>query len=540
MQQAIIYARVSTDEQAKSGNGLEYQIEQCQERARQNGYTLVHAPITDDYSGRSAIRPGTNKLLEMIEPLRIDVVLIHRTDRLGRKAAVQDMLEAEIESRGARVEYIAHDYDRSTPQGRAMRRIAGVFDELDCDNIVEKLVQHKYQAVRRGSVIAGRPPYGYDKQRTRGEDGKPKTILVINEQQAAVVRKLFEYCVYGCGDGKPMTLYALAQWLNTSGVPLRDDSRSLRAGYGWSASTVSRILENETYMGRWHYCKRKSAPNATPGKDVRIVAPRSEWLGVDVPTIIDAEVWHAAQEQKQKNKLHSQRNQQRLYIFSGLITCRRCKSAFCGMPGYKGELRYYCRRQQRHPDLCGMATRFNERELDRAVWQWICEIVKNPDLVRHALQERQQVSEEQNTRIRGMIAAVDALITSAHEEQARVMTLYKKGKLDDDRWELEDAECQAQIDRYEQQRAELVAQLVEQKYTPDYINDVETACARIAHGMDHFTKAEKRETYQMLEVSAELTVEDDMKIAHVECIIDVQRLVVNQCIENRRSRRERD
>ena len=45
---AIIYARVSTDEQAEQGYGLLYQIERCKERASLRGYTLVHEPVTDE------------------------------------------------------------------------------------------------------------------------------------------------------------------------------------------------------------------------------------------------------------------------------------------------------------------------------------------------------------------------------------------------------------------------------------------------------------------------------------------------------------
>ncbi len=88
---AAIYARVSTDEQAESGYGLAYQIEKCTEYAARAGYEVV-ATITDDFTGATAIRPGINQLLDRIQPLRLQTIVIHRTDRLGRKARVQDML----------------------------------------------------------------------------------------------------------------------------------------------------------------------------------------------------------------------------------------------------------------------------------------------------------------------------------------------------------------------------------------------------------------------------------------------------------------
>ena len=158
---AVIYARVSTDERAGTGYGLSYQIDQCISYAMQHKYTINQDPITEDYSGNTAFRPGINTLLTYIEAYHIDVVIMHRTDRLGRCASVQDTLEAEIEARGARIEYVMSHFDRTTDIGRLMRRVQGTFDQCDYENIITRLKEHKAEAARRGSIIGGRPPYGY-------------------------------------------------------------------------------------------------------------------------------------------------------------------------------------------------------------------------------------------------------------------------------------------------------------------------------------------------------------------------------------------
>ncbi len=83
-----------------------YQVERCKEYAERRSSTLVHDPVSDDYTGKTAFRPGLNQLLDLVQPLRVDVVIVHRTDRLGRRASVQDTLEAEIEARGTTIEYV--------------------------------------------------------------------------------------------------------------------------------------------------------------------------------------------------------------------------------------------------------------------------------------------------------------------------------------------------------------------------------------------------------------------------------------------------
>jgi hypothetical protein len=140
--------------------------------------------------------------------------------------------------------------------------------------------------------------------------------------------------------------------------------------------------------------------------------------------------------------------------------------------------------------------------------------------------QRQQEADDQNARIHNLIAATDRLIAEKKAEQVRVLALYKKGKLDEERWEVEDAICQREIASHQADKAQLTARLVRDYYTPEYLTDVKAACEAIAVGFDHFTKEEKRSTYELLDLTAQLAVEDGYKIAHAECVIDAQRLVI--------------
>src|SRR5688572_7537930 len=131
---AVVLGRVSTDEQAEDGYGLPRQIEAGFGYIAQRGYTLetqvgfasegiAHVPgvFQEDYTGKVALRPAVTALLETIQTHHINVVVIHRTSRLGRRGSVQEVLEAEFRARGARVEYVTAQFDTSTPTGRAMR-----------------------------------------------------------------------------------------------------------------------------------------------------------------------------------------------------------------------------------------------------------------------------------------------------------------------------------------------------------------------------------------------------------------------------------
>src|SRR6185369_3589986 len=118
MTHAVILARVSTEDQAEEGTGLAGQIEASLRHIAQQGFSLdtsvgyassniAYTPgvFQEDYTGKVALRPAVVQLLKIIEQRRIQVIVIHRTSRLGRRGSVQEVLEAEFNARGARTEY---------------------------------------------------------------------------------------------------------------------------------------------------------------------------------------------------------------------------------------------------------------------------------------------------------------------------------------------------------------------------------------------------------------------------------------------------
>jgi hypothetical protein len=91
-----------------------------------------------------------------------------------------------------------------------------------------------------------------------------------------------------------------------------------------------------------------------------------------------------------------------------------------------------------------------------------------------------------------------------------------------------DAECQREIASHQEDREKLVAKLVNPHYTPEYLADVRAACAWIAIGIEHFDDAQKRETYELLELSLVLEIQDGYRVAHAECILGKKLLTIGR------------
>jgi site-specific DNA recombinase len=81
---AILYARVSTDEQARSGYSLAQQIEALREYASAEGYEVLEEVVDPGYSGATLERPGMDRVRDLVAAGGVSVVLAQDRDRIAR------------------------------------------------------------------------------------------------------------------------------------------------------------------------------------------------------------------------------------------------------------------------------------------------------------------------------------------------------------------------------------------------------------------------------------------------------------------------
>ena len=119
-QQAAIYARVSTTDQADKGYSLPTQIDACQRLAHQEGYTVPESHLfVDDYTGTSLNRPQFTKLRDLVHKRLVHAVFVHDLDRLSRKLAHQLLLCEEMDTCGVALHMVAMPHNgRSPPEAQ--------------------------------------------------------------------------------------------------------------------------------------------------------------------------------------------------------------------------------------------------------------------------------------------------------------------------------------------------------------------------------------------------------------------------------------
>ena len=106
---AIHYARVSTDEQARSGYSLAQQLEALRGCAAREGYEVLEEVTDPGQSGVSLERPGMDRIRDLVAGGGIAVVLAQDRDRFAREPAYHYLLKKEFEEMVERSVVVWHE-----------------------------------------------------------------------------------------------------------------------------------------------------------------------------------------------------------------------------------------------------------------------------------------------------------------------------------------------------------------------------------------------------------------------------------------------
>jgi len=160
MKRCGIYLRVSTDQQT-----TENQLRVLNAVAERAGWTIVAVFEDAGVSGAKGRdkRPGYDALLKAISRREVDMVAAWSVDRLGRSLTDLVGFLSDIQARGCDLYLHQQAVDTSTPSGRMMFQMLGVFAEFE-----RQLVVHRVRAgldrARAKGVQFGRPNLSLDRR----------------------------------------------------------------------------------------------------------------------------------------------------------------------------------------------------------------------------------------------------------------------------------------------------------------------------------------------------------------------------------------
>src|SRR6266581_3604415 len=310
MIKAALYARVSSDAQQKEGT-VESQVAELKQQIAAAGHELVKEYIDDGITGTVLDRPALEELRQDTKTNLFDRIYFLAADRIAREAAHQTIIISELLHRGKQITIGGKDYEQN-PENKMTLQMLGVFSEFERAKIIERMTRGRLHKLRKGEMSSnGHRIYGY--HYIKKTPTSPAT-LVINEEQAAIVRMFFEMFASG-----KYGLATICRFLEERGILTRTGKRL------WDNDRLKTMLKNETYAGTRYFNRITAATEANrKGKKVikgrSVYRDRAEWITVKVPAIISRELFELVQERLAN---HDKRycTPAKHYLLSGLVKC---------------------------------------------------------------------------------------------------------------------------------------------------------------------------------------------------------------------------
>jgi site-specific DNA recombinase len=312
--QVAIYIRVSTEDQAKEGYSLEVQREYLESFAKREGYEIYKVYCDDGISAYSTRRPALQELLKDAKDKKFKLVLVYKIDRFSRNLKDLLMLVDELSSYGVGFKSATEPFDTTTSAGKLMFQQLGSFAEFERNRIAERVFPGMVKGVLSGNWQGARyAPYGY-------RYNKEKRLLEIDEQEAKVVKIIFEMCLAG------KSIRFITEYLT------KKKYRN-RKGNIFTTKLIGDILKNRIYTGklvwnRYHYDKNKKTKKGyayvknSPDKII-IAQGKHE-------AIISEEDFNLAQEKLKQRHIEIKRKKSD-YPLSGIIYCAKCNHRYLGI-----------------------------------------------------------------------------------------------------------------------------------------------------------------------------------------------------------------
>ena len=317
-----LYERLSRDDDlAGESNSILNQKAYLENYAAQHGYTPFAHYTDDGWSGGNFERPDWKRMIADIEAGKICRVIVKDMSRAGRDY-LQTGFYTEVFFRQHGVHFIAiaNGVDSEDQNSNEFAPFLNIMNEWYLRDQSRKVSAAYKIKGNSGKHTSTHAIYGYKK------DPEDKDHWIIDEEAAAVVRRIFQMSIEGHGG------YEIAQiltrekvespsyYLASRGIGLFKNRKDMTRPYDWYGNSVNVLLSKPEYMG--HTVNFRTSKKSY--KDKRVMNPPEEWLIFENTheAIVDPETWHLAQQTRKT--VHRTDTTGVANPLTGLLFCADC------------------------------------------------------------------------------------------------------------------------------------------------------------------------------------------------------------------------
>ena len=350
----------------------------------------------DGYTGTNFERPAVQRMLEMVRNSEINCIVVKDFSRFTRDyIELGSYLEQIFPFLGVRFISVNDNYDSKNYQGSIGEldvNFKNLLYDLYSKDLSQKVCSSLAVRKEQGQYVSANSPFGYEK------DPKDRHALLIAEDEAEIVRRIFSLTLEGC------TAIEIARLFNETGVktPIEfkiekgKTNRIPKSGkFLWISVTICQILRNEIYIG--NVVQKKYTKDFVGGKNH--LNPRESWLVSynHHEPIINKDVFDEVQEGRGKKKT-PQYNKS--HMLTGKLVCGCCKKNL----RYKRSMNPYFLCQERYSNAMeGCVNKVNAMFME--------------EYVQFMIQERLSAEGEQKKLLTEMAAEINGKIKELKEKQ---------------------------------------------------------------------------------------------------------------------------
>ena len=481
-----LYCRLSQDDGLDGdSNSIQNQKKILEQYAIDRRFPNPQFYVDDGYSGASFNRPDFQRMMADMEDGKIGIIITKDLSRLGRNQLHTGLyIEERFPQFGVRYIAINDNVDTENAESSELMPFKNLFNEWFVRDTSRKIRAVQRAKAERGERLGTRAPYGYRK------DESAKGRLLVDEEAAAVVRRIFSLCAAGNGPSQIARILRREQVLCPAMYAYQrfgsgHSGLDMAKPYNWNSDTVANMLENELYIG--NTINMKYSTKSYKDKR-RMEHPRDECMVIEGShePIIDRETWDIVQRVRQHRRRPTKMEE--LNKYSGLVVCADCGSTMVLHRAHTMSASYNhftCRTYKKEGAEVCTAHYIREQILDEVVLEDIRRVTARAR--EHPREFAAYISGKQSAELQREIRRREKELTALNQRARELDAIFKRLYEDSVLGRITEEQFQALSGSYTEEMATLKEKIPEQDAAIRRLR--EQVC-----GADHFIALAKKYT----------------------------------------------
>lgn len=289
-----LYERLSRDDELQGeSNSITNQKIFLEDYARRNNFQNIRHFTDDGVSGTTFDRKGFQSMIAEVEAGKVATIIVKDMSRFGRDyLKVGFYTEVMFKDKDVRFIAVNNGIDSDKQSDNDFTPFLNIMNEWYARDSSRKIQAIFKSRMEKGLRCSGSVPYGYRR------DPEDKQHLIVDEEPAAVVRRIFQMVIDGYGvmsiaDALTADKVMIPSAYAKCNYPENNHSKGFHDPYRWSSTAVSYILEKREYMG--HTVLGKTISQNYKTKKRRKAEPEELMIFKNThEAIVDEETWELA------------------------------------------------------------------------------------------------------------------------------------------------------------------------------------------------------------------------------------------------------